>query len=154
MKIQSCRTKNNLLLFIKNERAVIGMPMRLTVSIIIGIAAMIMILTYILNPCLFPGKMVVSVDPLINIIDSGNSKDFNISVRVTDREGRPIIGALVIIKGLGDIGSGKTNLSGGIGIPITATLQSGQNEGYLDISVKYSCFETFSQKSMIKVVRG
>lgn len=153
MKIQSCKISKNLQLFIKNDRAVFGMPMRLTVSIIIGIAAMIMILTYILNPCLFPSKMVVSIDPLVNVIDSGDSKDFNITAHVTDKEGRPIIGALVIIKGLGDVGSANTNTAGNVNISIMATLQSGQNEGYLDISVKYSCFETFSQTSMIKVVR-
>ena len=154
MKTYSCKISKNLQLFIKNDRAVFGMPMRLTVSIIIGIAAMIMIVAYILNPCLFPSKMVVSVDPLINVIDSGNSKDFNITVHVTDIEGRPIIGALVIIKGLGDVASANTNTAGNVDISINTTLQSGQNEGYLDLSVKYSCFERFSQVSMIKVVRG
>lgn len=147
------RNLKNLHLFVQDDRAVIGMPMRLTVSIIIGVAAMIMIVGYILNPCLFPGKMVVSVDPLVNIITSGDSEDFDISVYVTDRDGRPITGALVIIKGLGDVGSDKTNTEGNVDITVTSTLQDGQNEGYLDISVKYSCFETFSQTSMIKVVR-
>ena len=128
--------------------------MRLTVSIIIGTAAMIAILAFILNPCIFPEKMIVSVNPIINTISTGDSEDFSIDVHVTDVEGRPIYEGIVIIKGLGDVGSGKTNSNGDVTVPITATLQSGQNEGYLDLIVKCSCFEEFSQKSMIKVVRG
>jgi len=140
--------------FIDNNDAVLGMPMRLTVSLIIGAAAIFAILTFLINPCLFPSKMIVSVNQMVNVIDVGNSKDFNIDVNVTDMDGRPIIGALVIIKGMGDVGSDKTNVNGKITIPITATLQSGQNENYLDIIVKCGCFETFTQNSMIKVVRG
>jgi len=154
MKKQAYKSSNNLRLFVKNNKAVIGMPMRLTVSIIIGTAAIIAILAFILNPCLFPGKMVVSIDPMVNIIDSGDSKDFDIDINVKDREGHPIGEAFVMIKGLGDIESGLTDVNGEVTISITATLQSGQNEGYLDLTVKRGCFETFSQNSMIKVVRG
>jgi len=154
MKKQAYTISNNLRLFIKNDRAVLGLPMRLTVSIIIGTAAIIAILAFILNPCLFPGKMAVSIDPMVNIIDSGDSKDFDIDIVVRDVDGRPVVDALVIIKGLGDVGSDKSNANGQVTVPITATLQSGQNEGYLDITVKCSCFETFSQSNMIKVVRA
>ena len=149
---EKIRKKNDS--FIKNNWAVIGMPMRLTVSIIIGTAALIAILAFILNPCLFPGKIVVSINPMINEILIGDSGDFIIDIKVTDSENYPISGANVIITGLGGAGYGSTDVNGKTSIDITAWLQPGQNEGYLDITVKCSCFETFSQSNMIKVVRA
>ena len=140
--------------FIKNDVAVIGLPLRLTVSLIIASAALLAILTFILNPCLFPEKMIVSIEPIVNKIDIGNTKDFNIFVKVTTSKGRSIVNAQVILKGLNGVSSGYTNKDGEVNIPISATLEDGQNEGYIDINVKCSCFETFSQNSMIKVVRG
>jgi len=154
MKKQGVKHTENIRAFIKNDNAVIGLPMRLTVSIIIGIAALVTIMAFILNPCLFPSKMAVSINPMVNTITTGDSETFFLSVNVTDDEGFPISGANVMIKGLGGAGSNNTDIHGRTTIETTAWLQSGQNEGYLDITVKCGCFETFSQTSMIKVVRG
>jgi hypothetical protein len=141
--------------FLKNERAVLGLPLRLTVTLIIGVAALSFILLYILNPCLFPGKLVVSIDPMVNIIAAGsNEEDFDITVLVKDYDGYPVSGANVIIDGLGGAGASTTDVHGVTIISITARLESGVNEGYLDINVEASCHEKFSENRMIKVVRG
>jgi len=141
--------------FIKNENAVLGLPMRLTVSIIIGTVALIAILSFILNPCLFPGKMIVSVDSMVNEIPVDDaSATFDFTVSVSEVDGHPIGNANVIIKGLGGIGSGSTDENGETTIQITVELEEGQYEGYLDVSVKAPCHETFSQNDMIKIVRG
>lgn len=140
---------------IRNNYAVIGLPLRLTVSIVIGTIALSFILFYILNPCIFPGKMIVSVDPLINKLPSGfDEYNFEISVQVKDREGHPVKNANVLVKGLGDICSNTTNNKGIAIIEIKPSLQKGVTEGYLDIVVKAQCLETFSQNKMIKVVRS
>ena len=143
--------KMNLL---KNNNAVIGLPVRLTVSLIIGAAALSLILFYILNPCIFPKKMVVSVDPMVNIIPKGkNQETFSIKVIVKDDEGYPVKGASILIKGLGDIASNNTNKDGLSYIEISPELDNGVHEGYLDITIKAQCLETFSQSKYIKVVR-
>lgn len=140
--------------FIKNKKAVLGLPMRLTVSIVIGTVALAAIIFYILNPCLFPNKMVVTINPMINIIPSGQDLDtFDIDVYVNETDGHPIKDANVIVKGLGGVGSNSTNKYGKTTIHITIELERGVNEGYLDISVKMPCHETFSQQDMIKIVR-
>jgi hypothetical protein len=138
-----------------NNYAVIGLPLRLTVSIVIGTIALSFILFYILNPCIFPGKMIVSVNPLINKLPSGfDEYNFEISVQVKDREGYPVKNANVLVKGLGDICSNTTNNKGIATIEIKPSLQKGVTEGYLDIIVKAQCLETFLQNKMIKVVRS
>ena len=152
-KLKNCLI-GSLKKFVKNERAVLGLPLRLTVTLIIGVAALSFILLYILNPCLFPSKLVVSIDPMLNIIPSGSDQeDFDIVVLVKDYDGYPISGANVIIDGLGGAGANTTDVHGQSIISITAKLESGVNEGYLDIKVEAPCHEKFSENRMIKVVR-
>ena len=140
---------------IKDENGVIGLPMRLTVSIVIGTVALIAILSFILNPCLFPGKMIISIDPIVTEIPVGNeSSELNFTISVINSDGQPIHNANVILKGLGGIGSGSTDENGEITIKILVGLEEGQYEGYLDISVKAACYETFTQNDMIKIIRN
>lgn len=141
--------------FIKNKKAVIGLPMRLTVSMIIGVVALAAIISYISNPCIFPDKIIVTVNPMINYISNGsNQASFNIDIYVKDSDGYPIKDALVLIKGLNGINSGYTDLNGKTVVNINVTLQESAYEGYLDISVKAPCYETFSQNDMIKIIRN
>jgi len=145
--------RNNFRFFIKNEKAVLGLPMRLTVSLVIGAVALIAILSYIMNPCLFPNKMIVSIKPMVNIISGSDPVDFDIIVFANETNGYPIFNANVVIKGAGGIGSGVTDENGKTVIHITVTLENGVNEDYLDVSVKSACRETFSQQNMIKIVK-
>lgn len=152
------RTPNHRILgisttFIKNEKAVLGLPMRLTVSLIIGTVALVAILSYVMNPCLFPDRMVVSVNPMVNIVSGNNSTDINITIYVNETNGYPIKNANVIIKGLTGIGANHTDENGKTIIQITVKLENGVNEGYLDVSVKAACHETFSQQDMIKILQ-
>lgn len=152
------RTSNHRILeisttFTKNEKAVLGLPMRLTVSLIIGTVALVAILSYVMNPCLFPDRMIVSVNPMVNIVSGNNSTDINITIYVNETNGYPIKNANVIIKGLTGIGANHTDENGKTIIQITVKLENGVNEGYLDVSVKAACHETFSQQDMIKILR-
>lgn len=141
--------------FATNNYAVIGLPMRLTVSLLIGAAALSVILFYILNPCLFPDKLIVSIEPVINIIPDGfDEYDFLIKINVKDNQGYPVEQANIIIKGLGDARSKTTNSNGEAILEIRPSLDEGRHEGYLDLIVKASCFEIFSENNMIKIVRG
>jgi len=141
--------------FLSDKRGVMGLPLRLTVCLIIGSAALFFILTFILNPCIFPGKIIVNVDPMVNIIPGGKNKEtFSIEIKVMDNDGKPIYNADVILKGLGDARNNKTNYNGVAKIDITPTLHSDVYEGYLDLIVKSPRKQTFSQGKMIKIVRG
>jgi len=149
----SCAYLNNFRFFVKNEKAVIGLPMKLTVSLIIGAVALVTILSFIMNPCLFPNKMIISIKPMVNIVSGSGPTDVNITVFVNETDGHPIFNANVIINGAGGIGSGVTDKNGKTFIHITVKLENGVNEDYLDVSVKAACRETFSQQEMIKIVK-
>jgi hypothetical protein len=140
---------------LSNKEAVMGLPLRLTVCLVIGSASLLFILSFILNPCIFPEKIIVDVDPMINVIPSGQNKEtFLIEIKVSNNKGYPIAGASVIIKGLGDISDNKTNHKGLTKISITPKLSVDVYEGYLDLTIKAPCKETFSESKMIKIVRG
>lgn len=139
--------------FIKNKKAVIELPMRLTVSIVIGTIALIAIFSYMLNPCLFPDKMMVSTNPLVYTVSGTDPADLDIVVNVTDTQGNPIQGAVVLIKGLKGIDTNTTSNTGSTNITITVTLEEEANEGYLGVNVKAACHETFDQQDLIKIVR-
>ena len=138
-----------------NNYAVIGLPLRLTVSLIIGVAALSFILLFILNPCLFPEKMIVNIEPMVNIIPSDlDEYEFSIDVKIADRDGYAIKDASVLIKGLGDAVSDTTDSNGKVILKIKPRLENGVNEGYLDIVVKAGCMEKFSEEKMVKIIRG
>lgn len=141
--------------FVKNNNAVLGLPMRLTVVIIIGTIALLAIVAFILTPCLFPEKVIVSVDPTVNTIAGGDEATFDITVYVSDREGNPIKNANVLIEGLGGAGAAITGNDGRALIRINVRLEPGRIQGFLDVTVKAgTCYEKFSQSDMITVVRA
>ncbi len=139
---------------LKNHYAVLSLPLRLIVSIVIGAAVLSSILLFILNPCIFPEKMIVKIDPMINIIPPGfDEYEFNIKVEIVDRKGYPVKDANVLIKGLGDAVSSKTNSDGKVDLKIKPRLGKGVHEDYLDIVVKAGCMQKVSQEKMIKIIR-
>jgi len=140
--------------FIVNDHAVLGLPMRLTVSLVIGTVALIAILSYILNPCLFPQRMIVSVSPIMTTLQGSEPENVSFIVFVNDTTGHPLSGAVVIIKGLGGAGSGFSNKTGKAVIQIQVQLKDGIYEGYLDISVKAPCHMPVEHQEMIKVVKS
>jgi hypothetical protein len=140
--------------FYENDQAVLGLPMRLTVSIIIGTVALIAILGYIMNPCIFPYKMIVSVTPMVITLSGDASGNLSFLVNVTEINGYPLRDASVIIDGLGGAGSGFSNDNGTAFVELTVCLESGRREGYLDVSVSAPCHETVALHDMIKIVRS
>src|SRR4030042_1912257 len=105
-------TKRKKRYFLENESAVLGLPMRLTVSLIIGTIALIAILSTILNPCLFPQRMMVSITPQVTTVQGSDPENVSFTVFVNDIDGFPLTGASVIIKGLGGAGSGFSDKNG------------------------------------------
>ena len=138
--------------FLENDRAVLGLPMRLTVSLIIGTIALVAILSFIVQPCLFPGRMDITVTPYVTILSGSGPENVSYTVFVHETDGRPLNDASVIINGLGGAGAGFSDESGMAWIQLRVQLQEGLHEGYLDISVKAPCHQTIEDNDAIKVV--
>jgi hypothetical protein len=139
--------------FISDDRAVLGLPLRVTVSLIIGMVALGAILSYILNPCLFPERFIVSVNPIVTTISSEDPTNISFLVHVNDTKGHPITGAKVIIKGLGGACCGFTDTEGKTSLVLQVHLDPGIHEGYLSVSVDAACHESFEQVDIIKIVK-
>jgi hypothetical protein len=140
--------------FLKNIYAVLGLPLRLTVSLIIGTIVLFAILSYILNPCLFPHQMIVSITPQVTFVNGTDPENVSFIVFVNDSNGHPLTNASVIIKGLGGAGSGFSDKTGRSIITLQVQLQQGLYEGYLDISVKAPCHVPFDCQAIAKVVKN
>jgi hypothetical protein len=139
--------------FIINDEAVLGLPMRLTVSLIIGTVTLVAIFSYIMNPCLFPQKMIVSVTPMVVTLSGNESKNITFIVNVTDKTGYPLRGAVVIINGLGGAGSGFSEDNGVATVQIQVQIETGIHEGYLDIFVSAQCHGSVEYREFIKIIR-
>jgi hypothetical protein len=139
--------------FIQNDDAVLGLPLRVMVSLIVGTVALGAILSYILNPCLFPERLVVSVSPMMTTVSSDQASNATFLVHVNDTKSHPIRGARVIIKGLGGAGYGYTDRQGKINLMVKVHLDPGIHEGYLSLSVSAPCHESCEQFDIIKIVK-
>jgi hypothetical protein len=144
------RKKRN---FLENESAMLGLPMRLTVSLIIGTIALVAILSTILNPCLFPQRMMVSITPQVTTVQGSDPENVSFTVFVNDTNGFPLTGASVIIKGLGGAGSGFSDKDGKVLIRMQVSLENATYEGYLDISVRAPCHVPYEFQDIVKVVK-
>jgi hypothetical protein len=127
--------------------------MRITVSIILGTITLGAILSYILNPCLFPERLVVSVNPMITTISNDQAANATFLVHVNDTNSHPVRGARVIIKGLGGACYGYTDNQGKINLVVQVHLDPGIHEGYLSLSVSSPCHESCEQSDIIKIVK-
>jgi hypothetical protein len=148
------RSQQKSKIFIKNNEAVLGLPMRLTVSLVIGTVALVAILSFIMNPCLFPQKMIVSVTPMVVTFSGNNSENITFHVNISERSGYPLYGASVIIKGLGGAGSGFSNESGMALVQLWVQMEIGIHEGYLSVFVTAPCHESIQCQELIKIVRS
>lgn len=142
--------KRRKILFDRN--AVIALPMRMTVSIVIGAAALSCILFFIVSPCLFPEKITVNASPVVKKIAS-RSETVSIDFEIKDKDGYPIKEANVRVIGLSGSGEGFTGGNGKTTVRLDVVLESGRSEGYLDVDVKAGgCYEDFVGNDMIKII--
>jgi len=136
--------------FLKNRQAVIDMPLRLTVTIVIGTLVLIAILTYMNNTTLIAEEIIVEIDTYSVEYQDNNS----FQITVTDTQHQPLCDCLVIIKGLGQITSNRTDTSGLTTLKVSCSLNATQQQGYLDVIVKPpDGYRDYQQDEFIKVYR-
>ena len=139
--------------FLVDEDAVIGLPLRIVVSLVIGMAALASIVSFMTSTGVFSQPLVVSVSPMLGTISGNSSQNVSFVVAVTDRTGHCIDAATVILSGLGGAGIGRTNVSGRTWVQLPVSLQEGVWEGYLDVSVSAPAHPRYRQEAMVKIVR-
>ena len=146
------KRRGTIRFFLKNDVAVLGLPMRLTVSLILGTVVLLAILTTLVNPLVFSQRLLVSISPLVITVGGSTPENVSFLVVVTDTDGSPVCDASIIIKGLGGAGSGMSDTDGKAYLQIQVQIEEGLYEGYLDVSVKAAGYISFHHQDMLKVV--
>jgi hypothetical protein len=146
----SFRVKNRFS-FLKDDSAVIDLPMYLVITLIIGSVALVSILSMMVLPSMFTGTPLVSVEPLITSINTTNAS-IQYQVYVSTPDHQPIRDAHIILKNQNTIATNSTNNSGGATITIPVTIPSGLQQIYLDVIVKTASYQTVTNNNMLKVI--
>ena len=130
-----------------DRNGVLGLPLRMVVSIIVGGVALSTVLYFLSSSCIMPKELEVTWKPIV----ISNEKKNEITVSVF-ADGKAVRGAEVIIHGLGNASYGKTGKNGNVTLYFTPHMK-GKNEGYVDIRVTaQGCYKSFEEEDAIKVV--
>ena len=140
----------------RDETAAIGLPMRMVVLTIVGMAGLAAMFTFIGDVNLVPKTMHADITGIDNSATGSvlqvNSGTKNINVRVIDIDGGPVAGATVVIFGLHASASGKTDSNGNALVDIDTASFIVSGEGYLKLSAKASGFVDYRNDFALKVV--
>lgn len=137
--------------FRKQTDGVIDLPMRIVVSLIIGMVCLAAILSFFIQPNFYNPEPLITVSPTVAIINETNSKQLFI-ITVLDEKSHNLPEALVIFHSDFFIQTNKTNSNGQTTLLINATTTQHLYEAYIDVTVKAQGFQTFYQQDMIKLI--
>ena len=143
--------------FVRDERAIEGLPIRLVVSLVVGAAC----LSVMLNMINGVGTLAVSeldVRPSPEVVEPG-ARD--LTVTVVDADGNPVAGATVVVKSgtadLDGVATARTGANGKATVDVDPSLGPNQAEGTLVLDVKPPAGSEYADRrenSYVLVVRG
>ena len=140
----------------RDETATIGLPMRMVVLTIVGMAGLAAMIIFIGDMSLVPKTMHADItdidDSTTSSVLLANNGIKKVTVCVIDVDGRPVVGATVIIYGLHASASGVTGSNGNAQVNIDTASFSFSGEGYLKLSAKASGFVDYQNDFALKVV--
>jgi hypothetical protein len=122
--------------FSRDERAIEGLPVRLVIALVVGVASLSVMLTTI-DGLDTLGVSEVDVEPEPAVLDRTNQ---TVEVQVVDADGRPVADATVIAKdGTATLSTVHTVTTGEDGtgtLDLNASLGPNQREGTVRLDVK------------------
>lgn len=142
--------------FVRDERAIEGLPVRLVVSLVVGAAC----LSLMLNMVNGVGTLAVSeldVRPDPEVV---GQEPRDLTVTVVDADGNPVAGATVVVKSgsadLDGVATARSGPDGNATVNIDPSLGSNQAEGTLVLDVKPPAGSQYADRrenSYVLVVR-
>jgi hypothetical protein len=140
----------------RDETASMGLPIRMVVLTIVGMAGLAAMVIAIGDINLVPKTMHADITGIDNSTISSvllvNNGTKNVTVRVIDIDGGPVVGATVVIYGLHTSASGISDSNGNALVNIDTASFSVSGEGYLKLSAKASEFVDYKNDFALKVV--
>lgn len=141
---------------LNDEAAALGLPMRMVVLTIIGMAGLAAMIIVIGDMNVVPRSMHGDIIGIENSTTSSllyaNSGIKNITIEVMDVDGDPVEGATVVIFGLDSSFSGQTDEFGRTIITVDTSTFRVTGEGYLKLGVKAQGFAYYQNDYALKVV--
>ncbi len=156
--------KNTSLL--SNDNA-IELPINIVVMLVIGMVALAALIAIIPPPT---KNMSVNIDESglghsdmspgnTIIVDAATAEDpLEITVRITatDPDGNPVRDANVVLRGMGGVATGTTDMHGTATLvtdPARVKLGANQNEGTMDLKISANGFYDYEKKDAVMVVK-
>jgi len=140
----------------RDETATVGLPMRMVVLTIVGMAGLAAMIIFIGDMSLVPKTMHADITGIDNSTTSSllhvNNGTKNVTIRVIDVDGEPVVGATVVFYGLHTSASGMTDSNGNARVNINTSSFSVSGEGYLKLLAKASGFVDYKNDFALKVV--
>lgn len=122
--------------FWQEERAIEGLPIRLVIALVVGVASLAVMMNIITGLDTF-GSTELSTQPEPEIIEEGQTE---VTVKVTDPDGKPISNATVIAKSgtaqLGSMTYAETGVDGTVTLDVDPDLRPNQQEGTVELDIR------------------
>ncbi|WP_276299985.1 DUF7382 domain-containing protein [Halorussus lipolyticus] len=122
--------------FGSDERAIEGLPIRLVIALVVGVASLGVMMNMLSG---IGGLTVTELDAKPDPTVMGPDKQ-EVSVTVVDPDGKPVEDATVVITGgtatLGNVETATTDAAGEISVDVDPELGPNQRQGTLEVSIK------------------
>ncbi|KTG10860.1 Ig domain-containing protein group 1 domain-containing protein [Haloprofundus marisrubri] len=143
--------------FRRDERAIEGLPIRLVIALVVGVASLSVMMNMITG---IQGLAVVEVDvrPSPDVVSPGEE---TLTLTAVDANGDPVADATVVVKsgtaGLEQVQTATTDTNGEATVRIDSSLGANQEDGTLVVEVKPPAGSEFVDRranTKILVIRG
>src|SRR6056297_2633961 len=122
--------------FRSDERAIEGLPIRLVIALVVGVASLSVMMNMLSG---LGGLSVSELDarPSPEVVSPGPTE---VEIAVVDAEGEPVADATVVVRGgtarLAEVRTATTDEDGTVAVSVDPTLRPNQEEGTIDIGIK------------------
>jgi len=143
--------------FRSDERAIEGLPIRLVIALVVGVASLSVMMNMLSG---LGGLSVSELDarPSPEVVSPGPTE---VEIAVVDAEGEPVADATVVVRGgtarLAEVRTATTDEDGTVAVSVDPTLGPNQEEGTIDIGIKPPAGSEFAderENTKILVVDG
>ncbi|WP_440953042.1 carboxypeptidase-like regulatory domain-containing protein [Methanococcoides sp. FTZ1] len=141
---------------VRDERAAIGLPIRMVVLTIIGMIGFAVIVSAIVNAPTAPRPMYATSDVTSITLSGNNSSTGPIGITVSNFDGEPVGGCNVVLRDpSGTVASGGlTDSSGQVRMKLdNISLPVGKHEGYITIKTMADGYIEHDDEHFVKVIR-
>lgn len=145
-RLRTRRTNRKLQQFRSDDRAIEGLPIRLVIALVVGVASLSVMMNMLSG---LNGLAVSELDakPTPEVVQPGHQ---SVDISVIDSDGKPVSGATVVVKGdsatLEHIRTATTGKNGGATLSLDPELGPNQEDGTLEIDIKPPAGSEFADK--------